>query len=69
MKHRLISSAIALPLVLGGILLGGIWFSFIIIFGAVVSAYELARITGNNDRKEPFISAILAGLIVTFVQP
>ena len=68
MKHRLISSAIALPLVLGGIFLGGIWFSLIIIFGAVVSAYELARITGKNLRKEPFISAILAGLIVTFVQ-
>ena len=68
MKHRLISSAIALPLVLGGIFLGGIWFSLIIIFGAVVSAYELARITGKNLRKEPFISAILAGLIVIFVQ-
>ncbi|SVB52508.1 uncharacterized protein METZ01_LOCUS205362, partial [marine metagenome] len=64
-KHRLISSVIALPLVLGGIFLGGIWFSLIIIFGAVVSAYELARITGKNLRKEPLISAILSGLIVT----
>ncbi len=68
MKHRLFSSAIALPLILGGIFLGGIWFSLIIIFGAVVSAYELARITGKNLRKEPVISAILSGLIVTFVQ-
>jgi|TARA_B110000263_G_C15279272_1_gene497510 phosphatidate cytidylyltransferase len=67
-KHRLISSVIALPLVLGGIFLGGIWFSLIIIFGAVVSAYELARITGKNLRKEPLISAILSGLIVTFAQ-
>ncbi|HIA75152.1 MAG TPA: phosphatidate cytidylyltransferase [Dehalococcoidia bacterium] len=68
MKHRLISSAIALPLVLAGIFMGGIWFSLIIIFGAVVSAYELARITGGNLQKEPLISAILSGLLVAFVQ-
>ena len=68
MKHRLISSAIALPLVLAGIFMGGIWFSFIIIFGAVVSAYELARITGGNLQKKPLISAILSGLLVAFVQ-
>ena len=68
MKHRLISSAIALPLVLAGIFMGGIWFSFIIIFGAVVSAYELARITGGNLQKKPLISAILSGSLVAFVQ-
>ena len=68
MKHRLISSAIALPLVLAGIFMGGIWFSFIMIFGAVGSAYELARITGGNLQKKPLISAILSGLLVAFVQ-
>ena len=68
MKHRLISSAIALPLVLAGIFMGGIWFSFLMIFGAVVSAYELARITGGNLKNKPLISAILSGLLVAFVQ-
>ena len=68
MKSRLISSAMALPLVLAGILMGGIWFSLIIIFGAVVSAYELARITGGNIQKKPLISAILSGLLVALVQ-
>ncbi len=68
MKSRLISSAMALPLVLAGIFMGGIWFSLIIIFGAVVSAYELARITGGNIQKKPLISAILSGLLVALVQ-
>jgi len=67
-KSRLISSAMALPLVLAGIFMGGIWFSLIIIFGAVVSAYELARITGGNIQKKPLISAILSGLLVALVQ-
>jgi phosphatidate cytidylyltransferase len=58
----------ALPLVLAGIFMGGIWFSLIIIFGAVVSAYELARITGGNIQKKPLISAILSGLLVALVQ-
>ncbi|MDC0035031.1 phosphatidate cytidylyltransferase [Chloroflexi bacterium] len=64
MKHRLISASIALPLVLSGIFLGGIWFSFIIIFGSVVSAYELAKMTGTDQRKAPFISASLSGILV-----
>ena len=64
MKHRLISAGIALPLVLTGIFLGGIWFSFIIIFGSVVSAYELAKMTGTDQRKAPFISASLSGILV-----
>jgi phosphatidate cytidylyltransferase len=67
-KSRLISSAMALPLVIAGIFMGGIWFSLIIIFGAVVSAYELARITGGNIQKKPLISAILSGLLVALVQ-
>ncbi|MFL2759824.1 MAG: phosphatidate cytidylyltransferase [Dehalococcoidia bacterium] len=67
MKHRLISASIALPIVLSGILLGGIWFSFIIVFGAVVSAYELAKMTGTDHRKTPFISAILSGILVLSV--
>ena len=68
MKRRLISASIALPLVLSGIYLGGIWFSFIIIFGAVVSAHELAKMTGNNNNgKTAFLSAMISGVLVGFV--
>ena len=67
-KRRLISASIALPLVLSGIYLGGIWFSFIIIFGAVVSAHELAKMTGNNNNgKTAFLSAMISGVLVGFV--
>ena len=65
MKRRLISASIALPLVLSGIYLGGIWFSFIIIFGAVVSAHELAKMTGNNNNgKTALLSAMISGVLV-----
>ena len=64
MKHRLISASVALPLVLFGIFFGGIWFAFIIIFGAVVSAHELSKMTGTHNGKIPLISAILSGLLV-----
>ena len=64
-KRRLISASIALPLVLSGIYLGGIWFSFIIIFGAVVSAHELAKMTGNNNNgKTALLSAMISGVLV-----
>ncbi|MEC7836468.1 MAG: phosphatidate cytidylyltransferase [Chloroflexota bacterium] len=64
MKHRLISASVALPLVLFGIFFGGIWFALIIIFGAVVSAHELSKMTGTHNGKIPLISAILSGLLV-----
>ena len=65
MKHRLISASIALPLVLSGIFLGGIWFSFLIIFGAVVSAHELVKMTGSdNNGKTALLSAIISGVLV-----
>jgi len=64
-KRRLISASIALPLVLSGIYLGGIWFSFIIIFGAVFSAHELAKMTGNNNNgKTALLSAMISGVLV-----
>ena len=64
MRQRLISTSVALPLVLSGIFLGGIWFSFIIIFGAVVSAHELAKMSGTDNQKTPLISAIFSGMLV-----
>ena len=65
MKHRLISASVALPLVLFGIFFGGIWFAFIIIFGAVVSAHELAKMTGNNNNgKTALLSAMISGVLV-----
>ncbi len=65
MKERLLSASIALPIVVGFIFLGGIWFSLLITFGASVSGYEVSkmlRLRGIN--LSPIATSISAGVVV-----
>ena len=65
MKARLLSASIALPIVVGFIFIGGIWFSVLIIFGASIAGYETAkmlRLRGINA--SPTVSSISSGVVV-----
>jgi len=65
LKARLLSASIALPIVVGFIFLGGMWFSVLIIFGASIAGYETAkmlRLRGINA--SPIVSSISSGVVV-----
>ncbi|MCS5662353.1 MAG: phosphatidate cytidylyltransferase, partial [Dehalococcoidia bacterium] len=65
MKARLLSASIALPIVVGFIFLGGVWFSVLMIFGASIAGYEasrMLRLRGVNA--SPIVSSISSGIVV-----
>ena len=68
MKIRLLSAAIAIPIVLAFTILGNLWFLALMIFGASISSFEASRllkVRGINTN--PTVSASLAGAFVASV--
>ena len=65
MKARLLSASIALPIVVGFIFLGGIWFSVLMIFGASIAGYETALMLRKRSiNADPIVSSISSGIVV-----
>jgi phosphatidate cytidylyltransferase len=54
LKHRVITGAVGVPLVILAIWFGDPWFSFLIAAAAVVGTYEFYHMA-NFDRKDPLI--------------
>jgi CDP-diglyceride synthetase len=65
LKARLLSASIALPIVVGFIFLGGVWFSVLMIFGASIAGYEASRMLRVRDiNAGPIVSSISSGIVV-----
>lgn len=65
MKSRLLSASVALPIVIATTFLGGIWFTIVIVFGAVVAGYEMAQMLRlRHISTSPQVSALIAGALV-----
>ncbi len=65
MKLRLLSTSVALPIVIAATFLGGIWFTALIAFGAIVAGYEMAHMLRlRHISARPRVSALISGTLV-----
>ena len=65
MKTRVLSSMLAIPIVLALTYFGNIWFLALMIFGSVLAAYELSNFLAQKKiRTTPLLSAFISGSLV-----
>lgn len=71
LKTRLISAAIAIPIVIGAVYLGGVWFAVGVGLFALIAGWEFDRMMqiGGHHSTPLFTLALIAVLIYTSYQP